>query len=501
MQDFVQKIQAMISGGAFSFVQELTKEFPSAEVFLVGGVVRDAILGRESKDFDFVVRGVPLDALQEFLSKQGRVDLVGKTFGVLKFMPKDWQFEPIDIALPRTEHAFRTGGYKDVDVQFDPNLAIEKDLSRRDFTINALAWNVKSVALVDPFNGMADIQAKVMRTVGNSAERFKEDYSRMLRAMRFACELGFDIEKEIWQALAEHISHINDTKDDDFIFPRETVAKELIKAFVSNPYRAFELYEQSKAFDVLMPELLKMKGCPHPENFHSEGDVWTHTKLCMKNLTSDEFTKRFNNESPSAELVFAVLFHDSGKPYTIKTPEADGVERIQYYDHDNVGGELIMQVCHRLKLSSLAADDRRLHVDCDRLVWLVKKHMLPSHSVADEMRDTTVEKYFFNRSVPGDDLLKLIWVDMSATIPKDAPPDFSNLEKLEGRVEKLRKLGKTKKELPKDILSGTEIMERFKLTPGPKIGALKEALREEQLAGRVQDKDQAWKFLETIAKQ
>jgi len=494
-----QKIQKLFQEEkAFEFMKKLNKQFPKAEIYLVGGMVRDIILGRESKDYDFVVRNVELDKLQKFLEKFGRVDLVGKVFGVLKFMPKDWSGEAIDIALPRTEHAFLTGGYKDFDVRFDAQLPLEKDLERRDFTINALAWDIKNQKLIDHFAGLGDIEAKIIKTVGAPSERLKEDYSRILRGLRFACELGFTIEPQTWQTILKLVQQINDQNDnDDYIVPRETVAKELIKAFVANPVKAFALYEQSQAFDILMLEIMKMKGCIQPENFHSEGDVWTHTKLSLEKLSSREFTEKFGQEKPSAQLIFGLLFHDTGKPYTIKTPENDGVERIQFYEHDNTGALLALQVCHRLKLSSLGGE---LHVDCDYVSWLVKKHMLAMHAIVEEMKDTTIEKYFFNPRVPGDDLMKLIYADILATIPKDGKMDTSNFEKLEARIEKLKKLGKTKKELPKEILDGYEIMKKFNFKPGPKIGELKEALREEQLSGRIKTKEEAWGFLEKFVK-
>lgn len=485
---------------AFGFIKELQTEFPKAEVYLVGGLVRDILLNRESKDYDFVVRNVPIEKLQDLLSKFGWVDLVGRVFGVLKFVPKDWKNEAIDIALPRTEHAFLTGGYKDFDVKFNPSLLLKKDLERRDFTINALAWDIKNSQLIDHFNGLKDIEDKIIKTVGEPHQRFKEDYSRILRGLRFACELDFAIEKQTWQSILELMTKINDKKDDDFIVPRETVAKELIKALVANPQKAFKLYEESSGFAILMPEIIKMKGCIQPENFHSEGDVWAHTKLCLKKLSSREFIKKFGQDKPSGQLIFGLLFHDVGKPYTIKTPEKDGVERIQFYEHDNAGALLILQVCHKLKLSSFKSEDKLLHIDCDNVAWLVKKHMLAMHAIVGEMKDTTIEKYFFNPQVPGDDLLKLIYADILATIPKDGQMDFTNFNKLEARIEKLKKLGKTKKVLPKEILDGYEIMKKFSLAPGPKIGELKEALREEQLAGRIKTKEEAWGFLEEYLK-
>ena len=278
----------------FLFIKKIFEKYPKAEVYLVGGMVRDIILNRPSKDFDFVVRNVPMKKLKDLLSKMGWVDLVGRVFGVLKFIPKNSKnIDPIDIALPRTEHAFLTGGYKDFNIQFDPKLCLEKDLIRRDFTINALAWDIKNEKIIDHFNGLKDIENKTIKAIGSPKERLKEDYSRILRALRFSCQLDFEIKKGAWDVIKELTPKLNDKKAGDFILTRETMAKEMIKAYVANPSKAFDLYYKSGAFKILMPELLKMKKCPQPDNFHSEGDVWQHTKLCLKKSNSPTFKKKF----------------------------------------------------------------------------------------------------------------------------------------------------------------------------------------------------------------
>ena len=160
------------------FIKQLIKKFPKADLFLVGGAVRDEILGRETKDFDFVIRGVSKDNLQKFLTTQGKVDLVGKKFGVFKFKPKGWKGLEIDIALPRTEHSINfSGAYKDFKIQSNAKLKIEDDLSRRDFTINAMAFNIKKQELVDPFNGQVDLKKQKIKAVGKPEQRFREDYS------------------------------------------------------------------------------------------------------------------------------------------------------------------------------------------------------------------------------------------------------------------------------------------------------------------------------------
>ena len=158
----------------------------------------------------------------------------------------------------------------------------------------------------------------------------------------------------------------------------------MVKAFVADPVQAFDLYDKSGATKELMPELLKMKGCPQPKNFHSEGDVWTHTRLCLKNISSKKFQKKFGKKKPSAELTFGLLFHDLGKPYTI-----EHADRLRFNNHDAVGAEKAEELMGRLKLSNGG-------VNTEQVAWLIRKHMIATHTKKSPMKKTTLEKYFFN---------------------------------------------------------------------------------------------------------
>lgn len=502
---------------AFYWLSRLKREFPKSEVYLVGGAVRDIILGRLTKDFDFVIRQVKADQLEKFLSSLGKVNLVGRSFGVFKFVPEKWdQKTPLDVALPRKEHAFGTGGYRDFDIYTDPKMSIKDDLSRRDFTINAIALKVENsesrirdlkLVLIDPFHGLKDLKRKIIRAVGKPETRFQEDYSRMLRALRFACQLGFSIEKKAWLAIKKNIGHLNDIQREvkmvgevvftglemieNRVVPHEVIAKEFLKSFYLDPIKAFDLYERSGAFEVLMPEVLKMKNCPQPRNWHSEGDVWIHTRLALEKLSSSTFQKEFGQEKPSIELIMAVLFHDLGKPYTIKTPEKDGVDRIRFNEHDIIGARLAKEIAERLKFSS----PEEFSVNPEKLAWLVQHHMLLVQGDISEMRPATIEKYFFNSNLPGENLLKLSFVDILATIPEKGKPNFKSYQEIKTRILELRSLSENKKELPKPLLNGDEIIKEFNLKPGPKIGELLTKLREEQLSGKVRTKDEAIEFL------
>ncbi|MEK7508726.1 MAG: HD domain-containing protein, partial [Patescibacteria group bacterium] len=450
-----------------NFIAVLSKKFPQAKIYLVGGMARDLFLGRESKDYDFVVCGVPAKKLETILKKLGATNLVGKRFGVFKFAPtlpppltlplgQGEKTIEIDIALPRTEHAWGTGGYRDVETQSDWRLPIEKDLARRDFTINAMALELgirnKELGimdLTDPFDGLSDLKKKLIRTVGKPEERFKEDFSRMLRGLRFASQLNFQIEKNTWDTLVKMMKKINATlchsrprsvipanagiqsragsrgnpaagsrikcgmTTSERIVPYEVISKEFLKSLVINPLKTVDLWDEAGALKQLMPELLKMQGCPQPPEFHKEGDVWTHTYLALGNLFAPHFKKFVRSLPPSFQneplisptLVLAVLFHDLGKPYTIKTPEKDGVDRIRTNEHDSVGAKLAKQIGERLRLSSVPD----MHCNLDHLAWLIQHHLLTVHGDPMKFTNRTIEKYFFNPLVPGTDLLKLIY--------------------------------------------------------------------------------------------
>lgn len=499
-----QKLATILSDPAFGWIKALALRFPKAEVYLVGGALRDAAMGRtDQKDYDFVIRHIATDLLEKFLAAHGHVDFVGKTFGVFKFYPKNsTNPDAIDIALPRTDHAFGTGGYKAVEVKTRETLPIEQDLERRDFTMNAMAWDVKSKHLIDPFHGLKDIEDSVLRAVGDPRVRFQEDYSRMLRALRFACQLHSTIDTATWRALQELMTHVNDIVNEERVVPHEIIARELLKSFVTNPTLAFDLYETSGAFAVLLPEILAMKNCLHQSDFHSEGDVWMHTRLALEKLDDPKFKTEFPDARNRALVVIGTLLHDIGKPQTVKVlTEGPHSGMLAYYGHDKIGAETAATICRRLKLSSLSKEGG-LHVGCDDLHWIVANHLLILNAKIDEMRASTIERYFFNDRVPGQDLLAVVLADSLATIPKDGSQDLSRFHEMQKRIEEIRAVQGERRgryrDLPAPLLSGEDIMGAFNLEPGNKIGKLLRLVREQQLQGELKNKADAIAFLRKI---
>jgi len=454
-----------------TWVEELFSVFPESDVYLVGGTIRDLLLGSlkaDKIDYDFVVTGVSVLSLTKFLKEKGRVVMVGRRFGVIKFRPGSFE-EVLDIALPRSERPWKyTGKRQDFVVTCDPLLPIEKDLLRRDFTINAMALSLRTGQFVDPHRGVYDLKRGLIRAVSSPKDRFQEDYSRMLRALRFALQLKFNIEKATFTVLKGLMSHINDTVEGGVrVVPYEIVAEEFLETFMADPQRALALYDESGALGELMPELVEMKGCEQSSNWHTEGDVWQHTELALKKLYSRKFIQYFP-EPVDSELVMATLFHDLGKAAT-------------FYYHEKVGAQKARQICKRLRLTSA----RSYSVNCENLYWLVRNHSLILHASPGQLRSFTIEKYFFNPRYPGKTLLKLFLVDALSTIPISGKVDISRFEKL---MVKFGKLTGRSGQLPKPLLTGHEIMRLLKIPSGPRIGEIQKALREEQLSGRVKTK-------------
>ncbi|OGL97414.1 hypothetical protein A2318_03230 [Candidatus Uhrbacteria bacterium RIFOXYB2_FULL_45_11] len=260
VEDFLSWIQHKPS---LIFLADLARDFKTAEVFFVGGALRDWFLNRpmDHVDCDFVVRGIQIDLLIAWLQKHGSVDVVGKTFGVIKFRPNNAQAAWIDIALPRTEQSTpdSLGGYRDVLAQFNATLPITDDLSRRDFTVNALALNLRTHNLIDPFRGQQDLENKTLRAVGHPHKRFQEDLTRILRGLRFACELNFTIEPQTFEAMKALVPELNHLRKEEnangYIVARETIGDELSKAFFANPSQAIHLLQELGALEELFPSV------------------------------------------------------------------------------------------------------------------------------------------------------------------------------------------------------------------------------------------------------
>ncbi|MEK9152514.1 MAG: HD domain-containing protein [Patescibacteria group bacterium] len=469
-----------------AFLPAVIEALPDSEWFVVGGAVRDALLGRPINDIDLVVRNVRLERLEVVLASRGSVSLVGRNFGVLKFRPEKIRAE-IDVAWPRTERAGMSGAYRDVEVATDAILPLEDDLARRDFTVNAMAWDLKGRKLVDPYGGRADLESKIIRAVGEPERRFGEDYSRMLRGIRFACELGFAIEGETWRAMTRLMTHLDDVRGGERVVPYEVIAKEWIKTAAADPVRCLELYEKSGSLPRLIPELAPLSKCLQSPDHHAEGDVWTHTKTAVAKLASPEFAAFFPGEKPSPETFFAVLLHDIAKPLIAE--RRDG--KITFYGHPDIGGVLAKKIAERLKLSNFAKGG----VSAERLAWLVRMHLFPNMVDLGEVRRTTLVKHFFHDRIAGRELLHMAFADASASLPEGGKPDLSTLGGLIDALADIDRQLAEQSEEPGKMITGDDVMSATRLGPGPDVGRILELIREAQLRGEVKTAADARKFL------
>ncbi len=472
----------------------INNDLKPARVYLVGGAVRDLLLKRITKDYDLVVSGIPAKTLERWLAKRGQVNLVGKTFGVYKWQPAGWKGEVIDVALPRTEHvSMGTGEYRDFKIKSNPDLPIQDDLLRRDFTINALALNLSNGCIIDPARGLFDIKNKKIKTVGYPEQRFKEDLSRTLRAIRFACQLGFKIESATLKNLSV-LSHKTSLgkKEGNWLVPREIIARELLKSFIANPFLAMDLFDKTGFMSELLPEVTALHKTPQPRKWHSEGDVWQHTKLALTSFENLEWQKFFGKNKPSLNVIIGTLLHDIGKPLTLKTPKKDGVDRIRTDGHDVAGARLVPNICQRLKLTSYT-DSMAGQIKTETITWLVNNHLLLAHGEPEIFKPTTIYRYFLADPVKGLELQQVIFADMYGTRPIDGSSLLPRLYQLQKRINEVnQKLTQGKLKL---LLNGKEIMKELKLKPGPQIGQLLKIIEEAQLEGRIKNKKQAKQYL------
>lgn len=533
--------------GVLDVVQHIILAEPQAGVYLVGGSVRDILIGRQSKDYDFVVTGVDQERLIEILGERGNTGQTGSSFGVIKNNP-EYQYlqaigeqglaEPFDFALPRNDHESGSGGHHDTIVTVDKNIPIAEDLLRRDLTINSLAWDIVNKCFVYPKGKeeicKKDLEEKIIRTVDSPEKSFGGDWLRMLRAIRFSCQLeGFALSPDTMETIQNLSAHINDVyeqdiyseifdqttgekikkiihKKGDYKIARERVAEELLKSFYSNPLKALDLYEKSGFLKHLLPQVDGLKGVEQSSDMHSEGDVYIHTRLALEKLNDEKFKfyaqiidELFPDIEPvgvdklkeKLELICSVLFHDLGKPATKATKEEEP-EKITFYGHDKKSAELSAEICQKLRLETPI----KYKIDPCNVKENVGGHMFFFLNI-DEVKDETIYKKFFatnNRSLVRNQF-KLAVADILASIPEQTQePDFSNFEKLIERIKIIKEKMLTEGDQEKItlLLDGQEIMELLDIKKGGKIiGQLKYDLLAAQIGGQIKDKNQAIEFI------
>jgi poly(A) polymerase len=406
------------------------------QAYWVGGCVRDLVMGREPADFDIATSATPEQVLKLF----PRAITVGAQFGVIKA-----QFDPheVEIATFRSDHGSLDGRHpREVRYAHTP----QEDVSRRDFTINGLLYDPEKSEVLDFVGGQADIRAGVIRTIGEPVLRFREDYLRLLRAVRFAARFRYLIEAKTWEALKANAKGIEQVS-------RERVRDELLKMLTEGAARrAFEILDGSGLLQVILPEVAMMKGVEQPPEFHPEGDVWVHTLLLLQML-----------ERPTPTLALGALLHDVGKPPTFQI-----ADRIRFNEHAEVGAVMTEAICQRLRLSNR---------DTERVVALVRHHL--RFKDAPRMKASTFKRFI---SLDGfDEHLELHRLDCLASHGDLTNYYFVQEKMAELPPEEIR---------PPRLLTGDDLKE-MGYAPGPQMGKILASLEEAQLEGTIKTVEEA----------
>jgi poly(A) polymerase len=414
----------------------LTLRAAGHRVYYVGGYVRDRLLGRASVDIDLCTDAPPARLLDLFPG----APQVGAHFGVVLVRREAAE---VQVATFRSDHSYGDGRRPEaVSFEIDPR----QDVLRRDFTINALLEDPFSGEIVDYTGGRADLEARLIRAIGDPRQRFAEDHLRLLRAVRFAARLGFEIEAGTLAAMREMAPAIHR------IAP-ERVRDELTRILTEGgARRGVELLDSSGLLHELLPEVERLKGVPQPPDYHPEGDVWIHTLLVLDAVGPC-----------TPELGWAALLHDVGKPATMTV-----TDRIRFHGHGELGARMARAILTRLRASN-------------ELIETVASHVAAHMRFQDAPKMGEAAFRRFLRLPRFDELLKLHEADR-----RGSRMDLRTVEAVRQRRAAL-----TAADIhPRPLVNGRDLM-ALGYPEGPALGEMLKALEEEQLEGRLHTRDDA----------
>ncbi len=404
--------------------------------YLAGGCVRDMLLGREPKDYDVVTDAAPARVQELFPT----VLAVGAQFGVMLLRREGAQ---VEIATFRSDHAYLDGRRPSA-VTFTSSA--EQDIRRRDFTINGLLYDPAADKVLDYVGGRDDLATRLVRAIGDPHERIAEDGLRMMRAVRFAARLSFEIEAATLAAITEQSAAIDRVA-------AERIRDELVRVLTEGgARRGLELLDQTRLLARILPEISAMKGVAQPPEFHPEGDVWIHTLLMLEML-----------QQPSPTLAMGVLLHDVGKPPTFRV-----AERIRFDGHVEVGAAMAEQICNRLRFP------RR---QTDQIVELVRNHL--RFKDAPHMRSSTLKRFL--RLEGFEEHLELHRLDCLSSHRNLENYQFVRRAREEMPPEALR---------PARLLTGHDLIAAG-YPPGPLFQQILQAVEEAQLENRIASREDA----------
>lgn len=426
------------------FVSEILDKFTKAgfEIYLVGGAVRDILTGRPVDDWDLTTNATPEEILKIF--PDGFYDNIFGTVGISHPSCQN----PYEITTFRREFGYSDRRRPD---KVEWGESLDEDLSRRDFTINAMALKKTDgeFSLIDPFNGQKDLESKIVRAVGEADERFSEDALRMMRAIRIATELGFTIEEKTLDAIKKNASLINK-------IAKERVKEELFKILSSAyPQDGMIILRNAGLMVEILPEFEKTFGVEQKSpGRHHIYDVGTHSLMALKNCKSQDPVVRF-----------ATLIHDIGKPQTYKKLES-GV--ITFYNHEVISTKIAVNIADRLKFSKKEKDE---------LITLVRWHQF---TVDERQTDSAIRRFI--RNIGKENINDMLALRIADRLGGGARETSWRLEEFKKRLIEVQKEPFTVKDLKID---GNDVMKVLRLRSGPMVGEILNTLFEEVVEKKI----------------
>ncbi|MEP0367542.1 MAG: HD domain-containing protein [Cyclobacteriaceae bacterium] len=442
----------------------------NVEAYVIGGFVRDLILARPSKDIDFVCVGSGIalaKAVSKKLGKEAHLS-VYKNFGTAAISFRDWELEFVGAR----KESYRADSRKPV----VENGTLEDDQNRRDFTINALAISLNEAnfgELIDPFGGLVHLEDKLIKTPLEPKLTFSDDPLRIMRAIRFASQLGFDIEPDTWDAIVE-------TKERLSIISQERITDELNKIILSpKPSYGFKLLFSSGILKIIFPEMAKLQGIK-TKNGLSHKDNFYHTLQVLDNISE---------HTDDLWLRWAAILHDIAKPATQRFAQGTGWT---FHGHEDMGARWVPKIFKNLKLP--------LNEKMKFVQKLVRLHLRPIALVNEQVTDSAIRRLLYESGDDITDLMTLCRADITSKNPNKVRRYISNFNKVEQKIKEVEDRDHIRNFQPP--VSGELIIETFGIEPSKVVGEIKNAIKEAILDGVIQnDKQEAFELMIKIGKE